>query len=117
MYISTIMKYIPKHSFYDIQTTKRHLNLYTALRRNVAHLGHKKLTVDSFEYSFVDFFLFKYVLTQAQVLRTFYPHKINIINVLQSFLMSDNIIKRPLKSGRLLVSPPVFSQPPHYRLP
>ena len=30
------------------------------------------------------------------------------------------VIKRPLKRGRLLVSPPVFSQPPpppHYRLP
>ena len=34
---------------------------------------------------------------------------------------SSLIIKRPLKRGRLLVSPPVFSQPPppppHYRLP
>ena len=35
----------------------------------------------------------------------------------------QNIIKRPLKRGRLLVSPLVFSQPPplppppHYRLP
>ena len=28
------------------------------------------------------------------------------------------VIKHPLKRGRLLVSPPVFSQPPpHYRLP
>ena len=59
--------------------------LSTALRHNLAHLGHKKLAVDCFEYSFVNFFLFKYVLTQAQVIRAFYRHKINIINVLQWF--------------------------------
>ena len=64
---------------------------YTALRHNLAHLGHKKLAVYCFEYNFMNFFFFRYVLAQGQVIRVFYRHKINIINILQWFLMSDNI--------------------------
>ena len=63
-----------------------------ALRHNLAHLGHKKLNFDCFECSFVDFFLFKRELTQAQVIKAFYWHKLKTINLLHSFLMSDNII-------------------------
>ena len=44
----------------------------TASRLNLAHLGHKKLIFDCFECSFVDFFLLKYLLTQAQVIKAFY---------------------------------------------
>ena len=64
----------------------------TSLCHNLAHLGHKKLTFDCFECSFLNFFSFKYVLTQTQVIKAFYLHKINKINILLSFLMSDNII-------------------------
>ena len=44
----------------------------TASRLNLAHLGHKKLIYDCFECSFMDFFLLKYLLTQAQVIKAFY---------------------------------------------
>ena len=44
----------------------------TALRLNLAHLGHKKLISDCFECSFVDFSLLKYALTQAHVIKVFY---------------------------------------------
>ena len=54
---------------------------YTASCRNLAQLGHKNLIFACFKCSFVDFFLLKYELTQAQV-----------INLLESFLRGDNII-------------------------
>ena len=44
----------------------------TASRRNLAQLGHKNLIFACFKCSFVDFFLLKYELTQAQVIKLFY---------------------------------------------
>ena len=57
----------------------------TALRHNLAHLGHKKLTFDCFVRSFVYFFDFisfdfLYILIQEHVIKAFYSHKINIIH-------------------------------------
>ena len=44
----------------------------TASRRNLAQLGHKDLIFAYFKCSFVDLFLLKYKLTQAQVIKLLY---------------------------------------------
>ena len=46
--------------------------IFTASRRNLAQLGHKNLIFACFKSSFVDFFLLKYELTQAQVIKLFH---------------------------------------------
>ena len=57
----------------------------------LAHLGHKKLNFDCFEY-FRKFFLLKYELTQVQVIKLYYQHQIKTINLLEWVLRGDNII-------------------------
>ena len=49
-----------------------YLSLSTASRCNLAQLGHKNLIFAFLKCSFVDFFLLKYELTQAQVMKVFY---------------------------------------------
>ena len=44
----------------------------TASRRNLAQLGHKNLISACLKYSFIDFFLLKYALAQAEVKKVFY---------------------------------------------
>ena len=44
----------------------------TASRRNLAQLGHKNCIFAYFKCSFVDFFLLKYELRQAQIIKLFY---------------------------------------------
>ena len=45
---------------------------HTASRHNLAKLGHINLIFASSKCNLVDFFLLKYALTQAQVIKVFY---------------------------------------------
>ena len=50
----------------------RSRQFFTASRRKLAQLGHKNLIFVGFKCTFMDFFLLKYELTQAQVTKLFY---------------------------------------------
>ena len=47
-------------------------HIVTGARRNLAQLGHKNLIFAHVKCSFVDFFLLKYELTQAQAIKLLY---------------------------------------------
>ena len=46
----------PNYDYGAVNFRTMRASWHTALRHNLAHLGHKKLTFDCFECSFVNFF-------------------------------------------------------------